>query len=108
MIWYTILYQKSSDGTWGCSFAVWLYLVFCVASEIGLSGIDIQHMWRGAVVIVLMFIVLNLIPPVGRCVSVGIFVVMPWIFKCHVLMLAALVLDLALCIGLRLATRFIN
>ena len=108
MIWYTILYQKSSDGTWGCSFTVWLYLVFCVASEIGLSGIDIQHMWRGAVVIVLMFIVLNLIPPVGRCVSVGIFAVMPWIFKCHVLMLAALVLNLALCIGLRLATRLIK
>lgn len=96
------------DGTWGCSFAVWLYLVFCVASEIGLSGIDIQHMWRGAAVIVLMLFVLNLIPSVGRCVSAGIFVVMPWLFKCHVLMLAALVLNLALCIWLRLVIRLIK
>ena len=96
------------DGAWGWGFAVWLYLVFCIASEIGLSGVDLQHMWRGGVVIVLMFFILNLIPPVGRCVSAGIFVVMPWLFKCQVLMLAALVLNLALCIGLRWASRLIK
>ena len=89
------------DGTWGWGFAVWLYLVFCIASEIGLSAVDIQYMWPGTAVIVLMFFLLNLIPPIGRCVSAGIFVILPWLFKCHVLMLAALALNLALCIGLR-------
>ena len=37
------------DGTWGWGFALWLYLVFCIAPEIGLSGVDLQHMWRGTV-----------------------------------------------------------
>lgn len=94
------------DGTWGWGFAVWLYIVFCVASEIGLSGIDIQHMWRGAAVIALMLFVLNLIPPVGRCVSAWIFVVMPWLFKCHVLMLSSLVLNLALLMAMLFVRHF--
>ena len=95
------------EGTWGWGFAVWLYLVFCIASEIGLSAVDIQHMRGGAILIVLVVLLLNLIPPAGRCVSAGIFAIMPWLFKCHVLMLSALMLNIALCIGLRLAARFI-
>ena len=92
------------DGTWGWGFALWFYLVFCIASEIGLSKVDIQHMWRGMTVIALAFLGLNLIPVVGKLVSVGMFVALPWFFKFHVLMLAALALNVALLLVMRLAT----
>ena len=93
------------DGTWGWGFAVWLYLVFCIASEIGLSGIDLQAMWRGAVSIALFFLILNLIPPVGRFVSVGIFIILPYLFKLHVLMLSALGINTLLLAVMRLVVR---
>ena len=85
-----------ADGVWGWGFAAWLYLVFCIASEIGLSGADLRHMWRGAATIAVALFLLNLVPPVGRGVSVGIGAALPWLFKIHVLMLAALALNSAL------------
>ena len=93
------------DGTWGWGFALWLYLVFCVASEIGLSGVDLRHMWRGAAIIALVFLLINLIPPVGRCVSAGIFIVLPWLFKFHVLMLVSLGINTVLLVVMRLVVR---
>lgn len=27
---------------WGWGFAIWLYLLFCIASEIGLSSVDLK------------------------------------------------------------------
>ena len=96
------------DGTWGMGFEVWLYLVFCIASEIGLSGVDIQHMWRGVVSIVAIFLLLNLIPPVGRSVSVGIFIILPYLFKFHVLMLSALSLNLALMLVMKPLVRLLK
>ena len=65
------------DGTWGWGFALWFYLVFCIASESGLSNVDLQHMWRGMAMIALVFLGLNLIPVVGEWVSVGMFVALP-------------------------------
>ena len=94
------------DGTWGWGFALWLYLVFCIASEIGLSAVDLRQMWRGISVSVTALLLLNLIPPAGRCVSAGIFVAMPWLFKCHVLMLSSLVLNLALLMAMLFARHF--
>ena len=94
------------DGTWGWGFAIWLYLVFCIASEIGLSGVDLQHMWRGVAVIALAFLLVNLIPPVGRCVSAGIFIALPWLFKLHVLMLVALEVNIALLAVMHLTLLF--
>ena len=93
------------DGTWGWGFAFWLYLVFCVASEIGLSGVDLRHMWRGAAIIALAFLLINLIPPAGRCVSAGIFIVLPWLFKFHVLMLVSLGINTVLLVVMRLVVR---
>ena len=92
------------DGTWGWGFALWFYLVFCIASEIGLSKVDLQHMWRGMAMIALAFLGFNLIPVVGKWVSAGMFVALPWFFKLHVLMLAALVLNVALLLLTRLVT----
>jgi hypothetical protein len=90
------------DGTWGWGFGIWLYLVFCIASEIGLSNVDLQHMWRGVGIIAGALLLVNLMPPVGRCLSVGIFIVLPWLFKFHVLMLFALILNLSLFIVMRM------
>lgn len=96
------------DGTWGWGFAVWLYLVFCIASEIGLSMVDIKLMCPGLAMIVGMFFVLNLVPVVGTWVSAGIFVALPWLFRFHVVMLATLMLNVALLIAMRavLCVRF--
>ena len=93
------------DGTWGMGFAVWFYIVFCIASEIGLSKVDIQHMCRGLAMIVVVFFLLNLVPSVGQCVSAGIFTVVPWLFKFHVLMLVALVLNTIMLFVIRLVVR---
>ena len=96
------------DGTWGLGFAVWLYLAFCIASEIGLSGVDLQHMWRGGISIVVIFLLLNLIPRIGRCVSVGIFIILPYLFKFHVLMLSALVLNVVLMLTMKVLVRCVK
>ena len=93
------------DGTWGWGFAVWLYLAFCIASEIGLSGVDLQYMWRGAVSILVIFLLLNLIPPIGRLLSIGLFIIQPYLFKFHVLMLSALVLNAALFLVMKAVAR---
>ena len=96
------------EGTWGWGFAVWLYLVFCIASEIGLSEVDLQHMWRGAVSILVIFLFLNLIPPVGCYISIGIFIILPYLFKFHVLMLSALALNVALLLVMKPLIRFLR
>ena len=93
------------EGTWEWGFALWLYLVFCIASEIGLSGVDLQNMWRGSAIIALTFLGANLIPPVGQCVSAGIFIILPWLFKFHVLMLVALCINIVLFVVMRLVVR---
>ena len=40
-------------------FWIWLYLVYCIASEIGLSSVDIGHMKRGVISIVLFFLIMK-------------------------------------------------
>lgn len=93
------------DGTWGWGFALCLYLGFGIASEIGLSGVDLQNMCRGLAAIALAFLGGNLIPQVGRCVSAGIFIILPWLFKFHVLMLVALCINIVLFVVMRLVVR---
>lgn len=94
-----------SEGIWGWGFAVWLYLVFCIASEMGLSSVDLKSMRCGIVPTVVVFSMLNLIPQLGRCVSAGIFIIMPWLFKLHVLMFAAMVFNLMLLAVIRVISR---
>lgn len=84
------------EAHWGVGFVIWLYLSFCIASEIGLSSVDLMHMWPGAVMLVCIVAALNIFPAVGRGLSLAVYVMMPWMFKVHVLMLAALMINLAL------------
>lgn len=97
-----------SKSIWGWGFAVWLYLVFCIASEIGLSSIDLKSMRRGIVPIVVAFLLLNLIPLFGNCVSAGIFIIVPWLFKLHVLMFSAMVFNLILLAVIRVLSRMLT
>ena len=62
-------------------------------------------MWRGAAIIAFAFLLINFIPPVGRCVSAGIFIVLPWLFKFHVLMLVSLGINTVLLVVMRLVVR---
>ena len=75
-------------------FALWLYLSFCIASEIGLSKVDILHMKQGFGWLLCLFLLLNAVPVVGRGVSALIYVLLPWIFRLHVLMLFSLIVNL--------------
>ena len=75
-------------------FALWLYMSFCIASEIGLSKVDILHMKQGFGWLLCLFLLLNVIPAIGRGVSALIYVLLPWIFRLQVLMLFSLIVNL--------------
>lgn len=92
----SFLFALFGGAHWGVGFIIWLYLSFCIASEIGLSGVDIKYMWPGLVTICCVIFALNIIPVIGRGISVGIYIMMPWLFRVHVLMLAALMINLVL------------
>lgn len=77
-------------------FALWLYLSFCIASEIGLSKVDILHMKHGLGWLLCLFLLLNVFPVVGQGVSALIYVLLPWIFRLHVLMLFSFAVNLIL------------
>ena len=90
---------------WGWGFAIWLYLSFCIASEIGLSSVDLKSMWRGAMSILAAFAVANCIPPLGRLISMAIYVALPYLFKFHVIMAVALVANVILLVGVALVSK---
>ena len=77
-------------------FALWLYLSFCIASEIGLNKVDILHMKQGFGWLLCLFLLLNVVPVVGCGVSALIYLLLPWIFRLHMLMLFSLVMNLVL------------
>ena len=73
--------------------ALYIYAVFCVASEITLSGVDLKHMWKGAGVIVLILLVLNLMPFAGGWINRGVVLVKPMLFVAQVVLAFVLMLD---------------
>ena len=104
----------SSRKYWGCvlkaawamfraAFRVWkwrstlnvlyLYLVFCIASEMGLSYADLSGMWVGFACICVICLLLNVVPMVGRAVSGLTFRACRKLFSVHVVMLFVLVID---------------
>lgn len=85
-----------SAGVWGIGFVVWLYLAFCIASEIGLSTVDLFHMKDGALRILIVLFIVNLIPCVGQGLSVLIYVAMPYLFKVNIMMLFVLIVNCSL------------
>lgn len=74
---------------------IYLYLLFCIASEMGLSDTDIAGMWIGMICICAVFLVLNVIPAVGIRISQWSFGLCRWLFPVHVTMMFVLVMDLA-------------
>lgn len=93
---------------WGWGFAIWLYLSFCIASEIGLSSVDLKSMWRGAMSILVTLAVVNCIPPLGRSISMAIYVALPYLFKFHVIMAVALVANVILLMGVALVSKRVS
>ena len=76
-------------------FPVFLYLVFCIASEITLSPSDLAGMWRGLAAIAGVLLVLNLVPPVADGIAFGVDILRPALFTVHVLLFFVLLLDAA-------------
>ena len=72
---------------------VYLYLIFCIASEMGLSYSDLSGMWIGFACICAVFLLLNVVPMVGRAVSGLTFRICRKLFAVHVVMLFVLILD---------------
>lgn len=84
-------------------FPVFLYLVFCIASEITLSPPDLKGMWRGLAAIFGLLFALNLLPIVSDWLALGIDVLRPAIFTLHTILFFVLIVDLAFLAVLRLA-----
>ena len=84
--------------------ALYLYAVFCIASEITLSGSDLRGMWKGCAAIVVVLFALNLLPYVGGWLNVGIVWAKPCLFLVQVVLAFVLLMDCAFfCAALALA-----
>ena len=84
---------------------LWFYLVFCVASEIGLSSVDIASMWQGLVTIVVVVLLLGMVPVVGTWYADGIRALLPMLFLAHSMMALAVLVDAAIWLLIRLLVR---
>ncbi len=88
-----------AGGAWkSWLFPIYLYLSFCVASEVALSGVDLKGMWGGAAWIALAFLAVNLVPAAGSYVSRGVEWLMPYLFVAHATIAFALMLDICFCL----------
>lgn len=83
-------------------FPVFLYLVFCVASEITLSPPDIKGMWRGFAAISGGLLAANLIPYLSGWLADGIDALRPAIFTIHAILFFVLLADLVFLAAMRL------
>ena len=70
-----------------------LYLIFCVASEMGMSPEDFHAMRWGLACLGGLFLVLNLVPAIGLATSRFAFRVSCRLFPVHVLMVFVLLAD---------------
>ena len=72
---------------------VYLYLVFCIVSEMTLSTADLEIMWPGFLVICVAFLALNAISPVGGLVYRVVFHLRRFLFDLHSLICFVLLGD---------------
>ena len=75
--------------------ALYLYAVFCIASEITLSGPDLKGMWKGCAAIVVVVLGVNLFPYVGGWLNMGIVWAKPYLFLVQTVLAFVLLMDLA-------------
>ena len=75
--------------------ALYLYAVFCIASEITLSGPDLKGMWKGCAAIVVVLFSVNLLPYVGGWLNAGIVWCKPYLFLVQIVLAFVLLMDAA-------------
>ena len=73
--------------------ALYLYAVFCIASEITLSGPDLKGMWKGCAAIIIVLFGVNLLPYVGGWLNAGIVWAKPYLFLVQAVLAFVLLLD---------------
>ena len=86
---------------------IYLYLIFCIASEMGLSDTDFAGMGMGMLLICGFFLVLNVVPAVGVRVSGFTFRMCKYLFVVHSTMLFVLIIDLLFVLLLVWPIRFL-
>jgi hypothetical protein len=87
---------------------VYLYLVFCIASEMGLSGEDLRNMLFGFACVCIVFLVLNIVPAVGTALNKCVFFVSEKMFPVHVMMMFVLIVDFLFTVLLVWPTSFLR
>lgn len=75
---------------------LWIYLSYCIASEIGMSGIDLSHAWKGLAVVIVGIVLLSLIPWIGQWVMAGVCFALPAVFVAHALMAMGVMVSIAM------------
>lgn len=105
-VWYGAVWMLQTafaPWRWGTPlFPVFLYLVFCVASEITLSPPDLKNMGRGLWAILGTLAVLNFIPGVSAALAVGVQCLRTALFASHAILFFVLLADLAFLAAMRL------
>ena len=87
---------------------LYLYAVFCIASEITLSGADLRGMWKGCAAIVVALFLLNLIPWGGEWINAGVIFLKPYLFLSQAVLAFVLLVDLVFFGGVWLLTRLLG
>ena len=78
----------------GWKIILWAYLVFCIASEIGMSSKDLKNASAGFVLVLGIALVLLLLPFVGKWIQVVVALLLPKFFIVHVLMILAVLINM--------------
>lgn len=98
----TMLLATLSPGRWTTPFfPLFLYLMFCVASEITLSPPDIRGAWKGFVSLAALLGLLNLVPFVSYAIAAVVSSLRPALFSLHAILLFVLMADLVFLFALR-------
>lgn len=101
---------RSSMAVWewkSWTTALYLYLSFCVATEVKLSPPDMAGMWRGLLAICTTVLVLHLGPFASHGLDWLYGTLRPWLFVFHVLLAFSLLLDLVFLAVFSIVKRFI-
>lgn len=77
----------------GWKMLLWGYLVFCIASEMGMSSIDFKCARVGLCQILGSILLLLLLPFVGKWIATGAAFLLPKFFIVHVLMILAVFIN---------------
>lgn len=86
-------------------FILYFYGIYCIASEMQLSDVDLNGMWKGIVLIFLVFLVANLIPFASYWINYAVAAARPFLFFIQVILALALILDLFFLVFLYILTK---